>query len=726
MKSSAYPHNNIDTFEQNTQYPIYVAASEPAPAYARRFYGDMAVLHRDGATVYATVFRQNKLFKQKKINLSDCNDKQKKPVQLNQINFPKVQSSTNIYKKLNWDDNREACAWVYAQCFFEQSIRQTALNAIRTTPSRVFTKENAAGFFSSGWHAIKELGGFLGSLIDLRKLFFNRAHVKAVALNEELEGLTVKQKDKLEVIWAKIIQDGFIPRPNLLDELPRELHKVLKPLSKDLFLLQQRVVTTYKHLPKALKKQFYLDIEDAMGDKVGGNFGGEATPNSKHSDYKVAYTNFLIHLRYRFFSSLILLLTVYVFVNHDVIFNNNEETEQPSGWLPWINSYIFRFSEIIPILTGIFVWSPQYNLKLAAEDIRQSWNQFYQNIDTKVKVYERKAQTYQEQCNRLQRSLSEQEGFYYKDVFKLLPTVTNGDCFFDAVSLHVDQSIEELRSQVADYLEKNFDNFSKFFAGNPIKFRAHIKNIKNTKEWATHIEIAALQALLDRPIIILLPNKVHVPGNYGEFKGEPIFVYYNNINHYLGCMKRSSLSLKEVLKQILKDQKRTEKVAPEKMTMFVQHSFESSTSKSLKRSVSYNSFFPTLLSPKPAQLHPQRNKIATVNQEAEENRQQAQQVLNRYYTLATVMEVSLEGFELDNRVIFDKEYGVNLELNGLKEGHVEDILDELQRELALIKKPSSDIEEICEKIESSILNQTKKSDVNDAQINSSHGFFSLV
>ena len=86
------------------------------------------------------------------------------------------------------NDNPEACAWVYAQFFFEQSINDIVRNAMHTIDTRHLTKENAKYLFFNGWYEINKLFGFLGSLLDLRKLFFNRAYVKALAPNEMLEG----------------------------------------------------------------------------------------------------------------------------------------------------------------------------------------------------------------------------------------------------------------------------------------------------------------------------------------------------------------------------------------------------------------------------------------------------------------------------------------------------------------------------------------------------------
>ena len=40
----------------------------------------------------------------------------------------------------------------------------------------------------------------------------------------------VKQEDWLAAIMARVIQDGFIPRPNFPSKLSRELRSVLEPL----------------------------------------------------------------------------------------------------------------------------------------------------------------------------------------------------------------------------------------------------------------------------------------------------------------------------------------------------------------------------------------------------------------------------------------------------------------------------------------------------------------
>lgn len=111
----------------------------------------------------------------------------------------------------------------------------------------------------------------------------------------------------------------------------------------------------------------------------------------------------------------------------------------------------------------------------------------------------------------------------------------DGHCLYYAIGHYVNKDQKTLRALVADRLEKQDADLSKF-----ILLRAdqsieeYIKDIRNEKEWAGHVEIQVLMKIFERPIVIIGPNGgIKNQGQYLDFADkDPIFVYYNGHTHY--------------------------------------------------------------------------------------------------------------------------------------------------------------------------------------------------
>lgn len=113
-----------------------------------------------------------------------------------------------------------------------------------------------------------------------------------------------------------------------------------------------------------------------------------------------------------------------------------------------------------------------------------------------------------------------------------------GHCFYQAVGLYFNKDKDELRQIVADYLETHEEELSAY-AELPLNtsYAEYVKLVRDTNEWAGNLEIEALMRILQRPIVIIGPDrKIINRADINRFPGEPVFVYYNNINHYDGLV----------------------------------------------------------------------------------------------------------------------------------------------------------------------------------------------
>jgi len=156
-------------------------------------------------------------------------------------------------------------------------------------------------------------------------------------------------------------------------------------------------------------------------------------------------------------------------------------------------------------------------------------------------------------CNSLSQSLSHSlawlpEGLNFIDI------PIDGHCLYNAVALYIGKEVSFLRRLVAETLEHNIEEYRPYILlpfGKTI--REYIEDIRNTNEWAGDLEITILSKLLDRSIITIGPNgKITNTQVLDEHRnGEPIFVHYNNINHYDGMVLQDGYIGKDILAKLI-------------------------------------------------------------------------------------------------------------------------------------------------------------------------------
>lgn len=140
-----------------------------------------------------------------------------------------------------------------------------------------------------------------------------------------------------------------------------------------------------------------------------------------------------------------------------------------------------------------------------------------------------------------------------------IPIPGDGHCLYTSVSLYLGEDPAFLRSIVAAHLEFNKHQFSSFITLPEGKsLDDYINAVRNSREWADNIEIEVLMRVLNRPILIIGADGQLINLNDKErFADEPIFVYYNGIDHYDALTLKPGLTAQTVLAN-LKNQPKTE------------------------------------------------------------------------------------------------------------------------------------------------------------------------
>jgi ankyrin repeat protein len=135
----------------------------------------------------------------------------------------------------------------------------------------------------------------------------------------------------------------------------------------------------------------------------------------------------------------------------------------------------------------------------------------------------------------------------------LTPVATDGsrgDCLYHAVRMHLAPmpSTVELREQVALYVDAHRADYEGSIEGSMEDYIAGIR----LGAWGDHVEIDALMHLTQRPIIIMHANgsAPTLPENSAAYPGQPIFVYYNDEDHYSGLLVDPRYSPEHRLNQI--------------------------------------------------------------------------------------------------------------------------------------------------------------------------------
>lgn len=137
-----------------------------------------------------------------------------------------------------------------------------------------------------------------------------------------------------------------------------------------------------------------------------------------------------------------------------------------------------------------------------------------------------------------------------------LPIAKDGNCLYNAVAIYLEphqQDQQTLRTSIAERIKANPSKYQNIIQASGKDFDSYIKGIQ-TNEWADHLEIVELMNLLDRPIVVIgEDHKIANRLDIGDFKGEPIFVYYNGIHqqHYDGLRPPPNVDLKNLLNTLM-------------------------------------------------------------------------------------------------------------------------------------------------------------------------------
>jgi small GTP-binding protein len=134
------------------------------------------------------------------------------------------------------------------------------------------------------------------------------------------------------------------------------------------------------------------------------------------------------------------------------------------------------------------------------------------------------------------------------------PVPDDGHCLFHAVGLYLGKDQNTLRTEVATYLNEHLDEFRDFIS--PLlkldqTLEMYIEALRSGKEWADNIEIEIIQRVTNCPIIIIRPNaNPTIPDNLDHYPEKPIFVYYNDHNHYDAFILVSDADPSDILARI--------------------------------------------------------------------------------------------------------------------------------------------------------------------------------
>ncbi len=134
--------------------------------------------------------------------------------------------------------------------------------------------------------------------------------------------------------------------------------------------------------------------------------------------------------------------------------------------------------------------------------------------------------------------------------------IGDGDCLYRAVTYYLGQGedVAFLRNRVATNLEQNaaLREFAPLANGQTLP--QYIANIRSTHQWADNLEINILMRLLDRPIVVIGPEgTIRNVNEVRQYPGEPIFVYYNGVDHYDVFTLRGGYDGRTILIEMLQE-----------------------------------------------------------------------------------------------------------------------------------------------------------------------------
>ncbi|MCK4607990.1 MAG: hypothetical protein KAT71_00775 [Gammaproteobacteria bacterium] len=138
----------------------------------------------------------------------------------------------------------------------------------------------------------------------------------------------------------------------------------------------------------------------------------------------------------------------------------------------------------------------------------------------------------------------------------------DGDCLYRAVTCYLThgEDVEFLRERVAANLKENAARLGGFAPlADRQTLQEYINNIRSTHAWANNLEINILMRLLNSPIVIIGPEgTVRNIDETNQHQSDPIFIYYNDRDHYDVLFLRDGFDGRTVLGEILQPAHRSE------------------------------------------------------------------------------------------------------------------------------------------------------------------------
>ncbi|XP_023942082.1 deubiquitinase OTUD6B [Bicyclus anynana] len=141
---------------------------------------------------------------------------------------------------------------------------------------------------------------------------------------------------------------------------------------------------------------------------------------------------------------------------------------------------------------------------------------------------------------------------------KIYPIPSDGDCLYRAVAHQLEtkyniiKSINDLRNDVATYIQDNIDEFKQFMCHpdtgmslSESEFQEYCNKIRNTKEWGGQVEIRALSNCLKCPITVIQAAGPVAIEQGTEFSGSPLIITYHRHMYSLGEHYNSTQVLNE-------------------------------------------------------------------------------------------------------------------------------------------------------------------------------------
>ncbi len=130
----------------------------------------------------------------------------------------------------------------------------------------------------------------------------------------------------------------------------------------------------------------------------------------------------------------------------------------------------------------------------------------------------------------------------------------DGNCLYSAIAGQIDQDQQDLRNQVATYLEQHRVRFKPFIVLRENQtFEQYVQGIRNS-EWGDDLEIHILMQILNRPILVIDPHKrISHQDTVDLYAGDIIFVFYNGHNHYDAFIKDNAITGRQVFSKLLQD-----------------------------------------------------------------------------------------------------------------------------------------------------------------------------